>query len=100
MAVQDTQLETTLGMSLDSYEVNHLVCCRESWDVALCGIRGDKINITSGFICAMCLEEVERLRPGMLASGAFVCPLDGSACPPDDEIDDRIRRATGWTGPR
>ena len=92
----DAETVTELGRSDDPGEVNHLVCCRESWAVTLCGI-ADKhpINLASAFLCVMCVETITRLRPTWRTDDPPICPLDQTPCPPEEEIDERIARATG-----
>lgn len=71
-------------------EVNHLVCCRQTWDTAFCGMSLEHapINLASQFICVMCLEVAIGRYGGPLDEG--ICPLDKTSCPDDAELDVRI----------
>lgn len=77
-------------LSHDPDEVNHVVCCRRTWDTTLCGMSAEHVpvNLSSRFICAMCLEVAMREYGGPLDDG--VCPLDKTRCPDEAEIDVRI----------
>lgn len=74
-------------------EIAHLVCCRDVvWRTAFCGVQSEEINPAAEMICSMCLEEAEALLPGWALGDTVVCPVDGNACPPEAEIDERIMR--------
>lgn len=64
------------------------------WRTAFCGLdtRGQGINPAAEVICSMCLDEAERLLPGFGLGETITCPVDGNACPPESEIDERIMR--------
>jgi hypothetical protein len=74
-------------------EIAHLVCCRDAvWRTAFCGVQSEEINPAAEMICSMCLEEVEALLPGWALGETVICPVDGNACPPEAEVDERIMR--------
>ncbi len=76
-------------------ELTHVVCCRDhSWSQALCGFGPiDYINLGAQVICTMCIEVFEELLTAMPQPVTDrTCPVDGCLCPPDDELDEIIRR--------
>jgi hypothetical protein len=77
-------------------ELTHLVCCRDhSWERALCGAEPLlHINLGAQFICTMCVEVCQAALAAHPRSedDNDVCPIDGRACPEDEELDDLIRR--------
>ena len=77
-------------LSHDPDEVNHIVCCRRSWDTTFCGMSGEDVpvNLASTFFCTMCLEVAMREYGGPLDEG--ICPIDKRPCPEEAEIDVRI----------
>lgn len=90
--------ETRYRFVANPEEITHLVCCRDfSWRVAFCGFEGIEVNPAAEIICAMCLEEVSRLRPDLASGQEIICPVDGNRCPDEDEIDRRIAGATDST---
>lgn len=85
-----------MALSDDPDEVNHVVCCRRSWTVTMCGLTEEQpINLTSAFLCAMCIETITRLRPTWPDEEPRICPLDHRPCPPEHEVDERIERTVG-----
>lgn len=77
-------------------ELAHLTCCRSPWRVSFCGMRNLAIDVTEpDEVCSMCVEEVFRLRPSLPYEEDFICPCDGSPCPPDEELDAMAERFLG-----
>lgn len=91
---EETQTAFLPELSTDASDVNHLVCCRDSWASTFCGMstENEPINLVSDFVCAMCMEEATRQYGGPLDEG--ICPIDRTPCPDESEIDDRISRAS------
>jgi hypothetical protein len=72
-------------------DIAHLVCCRDvSWRVAFCGAQETTVSPNARVVCSMCVDEANRMRPGVLHEQPPVCPVDGNACPPQQDIDARI----------
>ena len=94
MTSLDVETTVEIGRHDDPDEVNHLVCCRADPLVAFCGYPGDHINLASTFLCAMCVEEANRMRPGWMQDAVRICPIDSSRCPSEAEIDQRITNLT------
>lgn len=96
MGHQVVGTESRRALTSDPTQVTHIVCCRaESWDTAACGfdLSGGGINV-EGDTCAMCVTTVEAL---WRARGGWVderCPYDGTACPSDEWLFERIARET------
>ena len=73
----------------DEDDTMHLVCCRDpAWLggvlKAMCGWEGEDVMVTAKVVCAVCVEEVSRLRPGWRYEVEDICPVDGQPCP--DEV--------------
>jgi hypothetical protein len=93
-------IEPTTDERLDQGEsVDHLVCCRGSWDVAACGADTSRepISLIVGDACVMCLEVARRGWRELGVSGGFpssepVCYESGRRCPVGDEADFLIGR--------
>lgn len=74
-------------------DLTHLVCCRDySWERALCGSETNlNINLGAEHFCTMCVEVYLGGVPEH-SGVADTCPVDGRACPDDDELDELIRQ--------
>ena len=71
----------------------HLVCCRGSWDVALCGADTSYSPVVFFVqaMCPMCVEEVQRRYQALGISDfpddAPICFESGKPCPQGDEAE-------------
>lgn len=95
MTAPNVDTAARLRLSHDPDEMAHLVCCRAPWVVALCGYRSDRVLFESTFVCTMCVEEAERLRPNWVDEDPMLCLHEDTPCPDEEEIDERIRQETG-----
>ena len=58
----------------------------------LCGAEGDNAATYAEQVCSMCIEEAQRLRPGIMSEQEDICPLDGRACPDDFALMELVAR--------
>jgi hypothetical protein len=83
------------SLTADPSEVMHVVCCRDDpWEVSLCGVDVSHATINfAGDPCAMCVEEaMSRWRARRQQPLDEHCYVDGSACPSDEWIFNRVMR--------
>ena len=72
-------------------DITHLVCCRDaSWRVAFCGAEDADVNPAAEVVCSMCLEEAQARQPRFGTEERLICPIDGTPCPDEADIDRRI----------
>lgn len=81
-----------LALRNDENEIDHLVCCRSDWSVALCGFASDHLNLTATTICTMCIEEAARRLPDFDRYDPPRCPVDHQPCPDEHTLDLMILR--------
>ncbi len=71
-------------------DLDHLVCCRDDWQTALCGADVSKAPIVlfTDNICEPCLLEVDAFlqRRGAIEPVEGECFKDGTKCPDEDHV--------------
>ena len=94
-----TSVQQVVDEDLDSGEAfDHLVCCRGSWEVAVCGADTslDPIVMFSELICTLCAEIVQdKYRAMGIADFPVddpICFETGRPCPTGEERDQMWRR--------
>ena len=76
----------------------HVVCCRGSWDVALCGADTtySPVVFFVQAICPACAEEAQRRYEALgisdLPDDVIICFETGKPCPTGDEAEQVLQR--------
>ena len=78
-------------------DIAHVACCRDpAWLggvlKALCGVEGEDVMLTAEVVCALCIEEMTRLRARWQLDEDDICPLDGAPCPDELALFDLVTR--------
>jgi hypothetical protein len=82
----------------DEDDIAHVVCCRDpaAWLggvlKALCGAEEEDVMLTAKVVCSMCVEEINRMRPGWRSEVEDICPIDGRPCPDELALLDLVAR--------
>ena len=94
-----TTVQPEVDESLDRGDpFEHLVCCRGSWDVALCGADTSHSPVVffAEAICPMCAEEAGRRYQALgvldFPDDQVICFESGKPCPQGDEAEQVWRR--------
>lgn len=96
MNAADPDISTHTNDKASVDQLAHLTCCRGQWLVSLCGMRDLAVELGEpDDVCAMCVEELVRLRPSALHEAERICPYDGDACPSPQELDAKAERLLG-----
>ena len=78
-------------------DIAHVACCRDpAWLggllKALCGAEGEDVMLTAEVVCALCVAEINHLRPGRQFEVDDICPIDGQPCPDELALLDLVAR--------
>ena len=94
-----TTVQPVVDESLDRGDpFEHIVCCRGSWDVALCGADTtySPVVLFVDAICPMCAEEAQRKYQALGVTGfpddAIICFETGELCPTGEEAERVLQR--------